>query len=269
MVNGVDHQYGFQSEEETNDLGMNVIAYQWRDYDPAIARFNKIDRFAEKYNPVSPYTFTANNPLNYREIKGDSLKVANNDQTKEYLNSAAKKRNQDFIKYDDDDGNVTLDFGDLSEKKIARRLKNDSGLSAINDVVNATDSDGKSEKYYFEVGFEVREKIGDREFTSSTEDIAGKELTSTEFITNLSTTPRGGGVLGGTPSEGYDGAIFITPGKGFDFTKSYRPMGTGGLVTHELRESYLRTNQKKPYKEAHESAGGQSSYSVYRVDEKQ
>jgi hypothetical protein len=42
-------------------------------YDPTIGRFNRIDRFADKYYPLSPYSFTANNPIIYVDIKGDSL----------------------------------------------------------------------------------------------------------------------------------------------------------------------------------------------------
>ncbi len=63
----------FAGEEFEDDLGKNTVAYQWRDYDPAIGRFNKIDRFAEKYYSLTPYHFTANNPILYNEIAGDSI----------------------------------------------------------------------------------------------------------------------------------------------------------------------------------------------------
>lgn len=66
----------YQGQEFEEELGKNTLAFQWRDYDPAIARFNKIDRFAEKYAGLSPYNFTANNPIHYSEVKGDSIKVA-------------------------------------------------------------------------------------------------------------------------------------------------------------------------------------------------
>jgi len=69
-------KYKFQGQELEEELGKNTYAYQWRDYDPGIARFNKIDRFAEKYTIISPYAFTANNPIVFREVKGDSLQVA-------------------------------------------------------------------------------------------------------------------------------------------------------------------------------------------------
>ena len=69
----VKFKYRFQGQEYEDELGKNTYAYQWRDYDPAIARFNKIDRFSEKYFDLTPYHFGANNPIYFREIAGDSL----------------------------------------------------------------------------------------------------------------------------------------------------------------------------------------------------
>ncbi|OED39970.1 hypothetical protein AB832_03755, partial [Flavobacteriaceae bacterium (ex Bugula neritina AB1)] len=72
---GTPHNYGFHGQETEEELGKNTIAYQWRDYDPAIGRFNKIDRFAEKYDGLSPYSYVANDPINLIEIAGDSISV--------------------------------------------------------------------------------------------------------------------------------------------------------------------------------------------------
>ncbi|WP_298311017.1 DUF6443 domain-containing protein [uncultured Aquimarina sp.] len=72
-ITGRKHEYGYADKELEEDLGLNTIAYGQRDYDPAIGRFNKIDRFAEKYHSETPYHFTKNNPLIYREIQGDSV----------------------------------------------------------------------------------------------------------------------------------------------------------------------------------------------------
>jgi RHS repeat-associated protein len=67
------YMYKFQGQELEVEFGKNTYAYQWRDYDPAIGRFNKIDRFAEKYYSVTPYHFSANNPVFFMEINGDSI----------------------------------------------------------------------------------------------------------------------------------------------------------------------------------------------------
>jgi len=66
-------KYKYNGKELQDELGLNTYDYQWRDYDAAIARFNNIDRFAEKYHSLTPYHFTANNPMFFREIAGDSI----------------------------------------------------------------------------------------------------------------------------------------------------------------------------------------------------
>ena len=77
VVNGSENNFQtFQGQEKEEELGKNTYAFQWRDYDPAIARFNKIDRFAEKYASHSPYAFTKNNPIRFLEVKGDSLWIS-------------------------------------------------------------------------------------------------------------------------------------------------------------------------------------------------
>ncbi len=73
-MSGTENNYQtYQGQELEEELGKDTYAYQWRDYDPAIARFNKVDRFAEKYVSHSPYAFVKNNPIRFREIAGDSI----------------------------------------------------------------------------------------------------------------------------------------------------------------------------------------------------
>ncbi|MXN91052.1 hypothetical protein GR160_07400 [Flavobacterium sp. Sd200] len=50
--------------------------YGWCDYDPAIGRFNKLDRFSEKYHSMTPYGYGGNNPVLIRDIQGDSLWIS-------------------------------------------------------------------------------------------------------------------------------------------------------------------------------------------------
>jgi len=73
QIVGPENKYKFGGEEFEDDLGKNTVAYQWRDYDPAIARFNKVDRYAEKYFDQTPYHFTKNNPIRFVEMNGDSI----------------------------------------------------------------------------------------------------------------------------------------------------------------------------------------------------
>ncbi|MCY1510821.1 hypothetical protein D3C87_231130 [compost metagenome] len=70
------YNYKYNGKEFQDEMGRNVYSYGWRDYDPAIGRFLKMDRFAEKYKELTPYNYSANSPLIYRDIAGDSINVS-------------------------------------------------------------------------------------------------------------------------------------------------------------------------------------------------
>ena len=118
-----DHPYGFGGEEETNELDINTIAYQWREYDPAIGRFNKIDRFAEKYQNLSPYHYAGNNPIRLRDIKGDSVSgMSRKDARKarRLIRKNFKGKNKKLRRLFNTRG---LGFKKVSDKKLARLTK--------------------------------------------------------------------------------------------------------------------------------------------------
>ena len=50
--------------------------YGARMYNPEIGRWFNVDPLAEKYYPISPYAYVANNPMKYVDFHGDSISVA-------------------------------------------------------------------------------------------------------------------------------------------------------------------------------------------------
>jgi len=82
-----NYDYKYNGKEFQDELGLNLYDYGWRQYDPAIGRFNKIDRFAEKYVDASPYHYSANNPVAFRDMAGDSIKTKFYDQDGKALKS--------------------------------------------------------------------------------------------------------------------------------------------------------------------------------------
>src|SRR5690554_26005 len=70
------YQYKYGGNELQDELNLNVYALGWRDYDPALGRFNKLDRFSEKYYDKTPYGYAGNNPVLVNDIQGDSLWIS-------------------------------------------------------------------------------------------------------------------------------------------------------------------------------------------------
>jgi RHS repeat-associated protein len=62
--NGVGlNKYKYNGKELQDELGLNVYDYGFRDYDPALGRWNVIDPLSEKRIGWSPYTYCINNPV--------------------------------------------------------------------------------------------------------------------------------------------------------------------------------------------------------------
>lgn len=98
------YNFGFQSQELNEALGLNWIEYRWRNYDPAIGRFFSSDPLAEKYNWISPYQFSSNQPVHAPELEGmESQDAADwNEEDQEYVvngdfNQIGNNKNYDLI----------------------------------------------------------------------------------------------------------------------------------------------------------------------------
>ena len=65
-----DHNYGFQEQEENEELGLNWHSYKYRNYDAAIGRFFNVDPLTEDYMAWGPYVFSGNRVIDARELEG-------------------------------------------------------------------------------------------------------------------------------------------------------------------------------------------------------
>lgn len=68
--------YKFTGYEKDDEAGLNMYHAGNRMYDPVLGRFMQIDRFYDKYPSLSTYQYTANNPVNFIDVNGDSINVA-------------------------------------------------------------------------------------------------------------------------------------------------------------------------------------------------
>ena len=81
VINGTDHPYGFQEQEEQNELGLDWIQYKYRNHDPALGRFFNIDPLTEDYMDWGPYVFSGNRVIDARELEGLEPFFVNSDMS--------------------------------------------------------------------------------------------------------------------------------------------------------------------------------------------
>jgi len=77
LGNAVAQKYKYNGKELENDLALNVYGMDWRQYDPALGRFNTVDKLAELTYSMSPYTFGNNNPILFSDPSGLQGKPTN------------------------------------------------------------------------------------------------------------------------------------------------------------------------------------------------
>jgi len=83
---GADVQpYKYNGKELDLMHGLNTYDYGARQHDPILARWDRIDRFCEKYYNISPYAYCANNPVRFVDIHGDSIYIENKNERVLYI----------------------------------------------------------------------------------------------------------------------------------------------------------------------------------------
>ena len=69
-----------------------MYEYGARNYDAAVGRFFNIDRLSEKYEALSPYNYTANNPVRFVDIDGEWIDIFDGDNRYRYISGGDVKQ---------------------------------------------------------------------------------------------------------------------------------------------------------------------------------
>ncbi|WP_187248563.1 DUF6443 domain-containing protein [Mesonia sp. K4-1] len=80
VVNGTKNNYHtYLGKEHTESLGLDIYEMDWRQYDPALGRFNVIDKMASSFANQTPYHYGNNNPIFFKDPTGLFSTVVNDD----------------------------------------------------------------------------------------------------------------------------------------------------------------------------------------------
>jgi len=71
-ANTSDYRYGFQGQELDNEIKGegNSINYKYRMHDPRVGRFFAVDPLTAEYPHYTPYSFSGNKVIAFRELEG-------------------------------------------------------------------------------------------------------------------------------------------------------------------------------------------------------
>src|SRR5690554_842976 len=103
---GEGYKYKYNGKEYEDALDLKMYEYGARNYDPAVGRFFNIDRLSEKYESLSPYNYTANNPVRFIDVDGEWIDIYDSDGTQfRYMGGGSvqkyDKKNKEWIEVED------------------------------------------------------------------------------------------------------------------------------------------------------------------------
>ena len=94
VVNGTHHPYTYNGKEEQEELELDWLDYGARNYDAALGRLLNIDRYAEKFEALSPYQYANNNPIYFIDVNGEYIYIHDGDNTYRYHNGATQYKDE-------------------------------------------------------------------------------------------------------------------------------------------------------------------------------
>uniref|UniRef100_UPI002491868E RHS repeat-associated core domain-containing protein n=1 Tax=Tenacibaculum aiptasiae TaxID=426481 RepID=UPI002491868E len=258
LGNSVAQKFGYNGKELEESLGLNWLEYGARNYNSSLGRFMNIDRFAEKYESINPYQYTANNPILFVDVNGDWIYIndGSGDNKKQYRYENGKTQ------YKNSDGNwvsakdqklsdfvistvseiKALEDSGKTGKSIIEAFSNDDENVYLNYEKNAARREGNNLFFDPETKHELEtEKGTDSKFTK-TFTILGHEFSHVldKRERNVWFSVFGGGDVS-------DGEIYATHIENLIRAESGQPLRMFYTVPRSLQSMVVDFNGKSLY----------------------
>ncbi|WP_299273766.1 DUF6443 domain-containing protein [uncultured Psychroserpens sp.] len=176
----------YNGKELQDELGLDWYDYGARNYDASLGRFMNIDRFSEKYEHMTPYQYTFNNPIRFIDVNGDYVFVGIMDDNGDQVNSVLYENGKAYNYTKDKNGNITkgdLFDGDVDfvDKAVNTLSKLEGSGKTGSDLVryfsgskyNVTIQKGKKNQETNEI---VSLNLNDKTLTPTAEGVIGSDF---------------------------------------------------------------------------------------------
>ncbi len=141
------NQYKYNGKELQPDFGLNWYDYGARFYDPSLGRWHSVDPLAEMYSSFSPYNYSLNNPISFKDPngmwvdKGDRYSTDDPEEIATFMGQYRNGPQKDNNQSPDIDTGIPTSVGELFEQ-IGESLGNFLGLGLKNEI-GSSDFDKK------------------------------------------------------------------------------------------------------------------------------
>jgi hypothetical protein len=128
------HFNGQEADNEVAGTGNSYTAEFWQ-YDSRLGRRWNVD--PDFMIDFSVYSTFADNPILFRDPRGNTLILGKDDgqAKKDMLSLLNSASNSKYVIFDDESGEVKLDFKDLKKEEIEQILNEDEGLRLLQDII--------------------------------------------------------------------------------------------------------------------------------------
>jgi len=110
------NKFKFIGKERQTEFDMNWDDFGARTYDPQIGRFLQTDPLAYSFFSNSPYHYSYNNPLNFKDPDGRTIVDANGNEVG--IEYEEDKKGREIVKFN---------FAEGTSKKVMRKFNNNAG----------------------------------------------------------------------------------------------------------------------------------------------